>query len=129
MGLKSRVRPVREGGAQPGAGLFLWRPQAGFSALGEKGLPADKVADAAVADLQEFMGGAAAVDPHLADQLLIPMALAEGTSHLSTHRLTRHTLTNIALLQQWLNVAITVAVDQDQPGTVTVEGIAFTPPK
>lgn len=126
LGLKSRVKPVREGGAQPGAGLFLWRPQAGFSALGEKGLPADKVADAAVADLREFMVNAAAVDHHLADQLLIPMALAQGTSHFSTNRLTLHTLTNIALLRQWLNVTITITGDQDQLGTVTVEGIAFT---
>ena len=126
MGLISRVKPVRAMGEHPGAGLFLLRPQAGFSALGEKGLPADKVAEAAVAELRAFVDNRSAVDPHLADQLLIPMALARGLSRLSTSKITSHTLTNIALLRQWLNVTITVNGDLDQPGEIVVEGIGFT---
>ena len=126
LGLMSRVRPVRDKGDNPGAGLFLARPQAGFSALGEKGLPADKVAEAAVAELRAFVDNRSAVDPHLADQLLIPMALARGLSRLSTSQITLHTLTNITLLRQWLPVTITVNGDLDQPGEVVVEGMAFT---
>ena len=126
IGLKSRIKPERASGEQMGAGLFLSRPQAGFSALGEKGLPADKVAEAAVTELMAFLDSAAAVDAHLADQLLIPMALASGTSRLTTNRITLHTLTNIALLQQWLDLPIHVTGDQDQPGEITVEGIGFT---
>lgn len=125
MGLISRIKPVRESGAHPGAGLFLWRPQAGFSALGAKGVPADHVADEAVAQIRPFMDNQAAVDPHLADQLLIPMALASGQSHFSTSQITLHTLTNLTLLQQWLNVTTAVTGALDQPGAITINGSGF----
>lgn len=126
LGLKSRIKPVREMGEHPGAGLFLWRPQAGFSALGAKGVPADKVAAAAVADLSHFIDNPSAVDPHLADQLLIPMALAHGSSYFTTSEITSHTLTNIAILRQWLNVSIQVVGEPGQPGQITITGIGFT---
>lgn len=122
MGLISRIKPVRERGAHPGAGLFLWRPQAGFSALGAKGVPADHVADEAVAQIPPFIDNQAAVDPHLADQLLIPMALASGHSHFSTSQITLHTLTNLTLLQQWLNVTVAISGELDQPGEITING-------
>ncbi|MFN2190386.1 MAG: RNA 3'-terminal phosphate cyclase, partial [Candidatus Promineifilaceae bacterium] len=41
-GFEANVQPVRARGAGPGAGIVLWMPQAGFSSLGRKGLPADK---------------------------------------------------------------------------------------
>ena len=126
-GLQAAVQPLRERGQGPGAGIFLWLPQAGFGSLGRKGLPSDKVAEAAVAELLAFVDNeAAAVDPYLADQLLIPMALARGRSTLTTNRLTSHTLTNAALLRRWLEAAIRVEGEVGRPGQVTVEGISFS---
>lgn len=125
-GLRPAVEPLRERGPGPGAGIFLWLPQAGFNSLGRVGLPADKVAEAAVNDLLVFWRDkTAAVDFHLADQLLLPMALAQGISSLTTNRLTQHTLTNVALLTQWLNVSITVDGRLDAPGRVVVNGMGF----
>lgn len=125
-GLAPRIDPMRERGVGPGAGIIIWRSQAGFSALGRKGLPADKVAEMAVAELLAFVDNGSAVDYHLADQLLVPMVLARGKSSFTTNRLTRHTLTNVNLLRQWLGVNIDVKGVLDQPGSVTVTGIAFS---
>ena len=126
-GLDTSIRPLRERGPGPGAGIFLWVPQAGFGSLGRKGLPSERVAEAAVADLLAFIENeAAAVDAHLADQLLLPMALARGTSTFTTHRLTQHTMTSAALLRRWLDASITVEGKPDGPGSVTVAGIDYT---
>ena len=126
-GFKTSIQPLRERGQGPGAGIFLWVPQGGFGSLGRKGLPSERVAEAAVADCLAFAeNGAAAVDAHLADQLLIPMALARGTSTFTTDRLTRHTMTNAAILRRWLDVPITVDGEPDGPARVTVKGIDFT---
>ena len=122
MGLKAAVSAVRENGVGPGAGIILWRTQAGFSSLGRRGLPADKVAEAAVADLAAFLDNGTAVDKYLADQLLIPMALAQGQSSLTTDHLTRHTLTNSALLRQWLDVSIRIDGELGETAEITVDG-------
>lgn len=66
--------------------------RAGFSALGERGKPAEDVAADAVRDFEAFVATDAAVDRHLADQLLPFLALAGGrvrapevTNHVETH--------------------------------------------
>ncbi|RPJ56392.1 MAG: RNA 3'-phosphate cyclase, partial [Acidobacteria bacterium] len=62
-------------------GTFVWLvveaegPLGGFSALGRRGVPAEQVADEAVDALLEFVRADAGCDPHLADQLILPMAL------------------------------------------------------
>jgi RNA 3'-terminal phosphate cyclase (ATP) len=124
-GFEVNVQPVRERGAGPGAGIVLWMSQAGFSSLGRKGLPADKVAEAAVAELTSFVDSGAAVDHHLADQLLVPMALAHGRSTLTTDCLSSHALTNIALLRQWLNAQIDVHGAAGRAGKIIVTGIGW----
>lgn len=124
-GLEADVQPVRKRGAGPGAGIVLWVTQGGFSSLGRKGLPADKVAASAVADLLAFVDNGAAVDKFLADQLLLPMALANGESNFTTDRLTNHTLTTIDLLRQWLDVSIKIDGSFNEKVRITVDGIGF----
>jgi RNA 3'-terminal phosphate cyclase (ATP) len=121
-GFEPAIEAVRERSDGPGAGLVLWRPQAGFSSLGRRGLPAEDVAQAAVADFIAFMDNGAAVDRHLADQLLIPMALAHGQSSFTTDVISRHLLTNVQLLRQWLGVSIAVQDMPGQLGHVSVAG-------
>ena len=126
-GFEPVIEAVRERCNGPGAGIVLWRPQAGFSSLGRKGLPAEDVAQAAVAELLSFMDNGAAVDRYLADQLLIPMALAHGQSSFTTDSISRHLLTNVQLLRQWLGVSIEVQGEPSQFGRVTVTGIGYQP--
>ena len=76
--------------------------QAGFSALGKRGKPAERVADEACRALIDFLESGAAVDPNLSDQLILPMALSDGESRFTTSQITRHLTTNIWLVEQFL---------------------------
>jgi len=69
---------------------------AGFDACGEKGKPAEEVATEAVADLTALWETGAAVDEHLADQLLVFLALSGG--RVVVPGLTGHVETNLAVL-------------------------------
>ncbi len=63
-----------------------------FTGFGQRGVPAENVAGAAVAEAKAFLAAGMPVGPHLADQLLIPLALAGGGS-FDTTELTPHTTT------------------------------------
>jgi RNA 3'-terminal phosphate cyclase (ATP) len=58
------------------------------------------------------MSSSAAVGPFLADQMLLPMALA-GSGSFTTSELTMHTLTNAQVIRKFLTVDIqTTEIDQ-----------------
>ena len=97
---------------------------AGFTSLGKKGKRAEKVADEACSEFFRFVASDAAVDEHLADQLILYMALAKGQSSIVTKSLTRHLNTNIWVVEQFLPV--TFQVDETE-GRVSVEGVGFSP--
>jgi RNA 3'-terminal phosphate cyclase (ATP) len=78
-----------------------------YTGFGQRGVPAEEVADKTVREVQEYLAAGVPVGKHLADQLLIPMALANG-SKFRTLPLTDHTTTNIQVLKQFLNVEIQV---------------------
>lgn len=124
-GHRPHIEAIRERGRGPGAGMVLWAPGAGFTSLGRKGLPAEQVAETAVAEFRHFVDNKAAVDRYLADQLLLPLALARGGSQFTTDKLTTHTQTNAALLRRWLDVPIDIDGDIDQPAAVAVSGLSF----
>lgn len=128
-GLGAQIEIVAAASPSPGTCLFLLaefeHARAGFSALGERGKPAEKVADEVVEALLAFLRSEAAVDPFLADQLLLPMALAEGTSHMTTSRLSQHLFTNAWVIEQFLPIRIDVEGEVGRPGRVTVEGVGF----
>lgn len=75
------------------------RPTAGVSALGERGTPAEETAREAVDRLRRFRDGPGAVDRHLADQLVLPVALAGGTVAAPTA--TDHLASCVALVEQF----------------------------
>lgn len=78
-----------------------------ISAIGERGLPAEKVAQAAADEAKRYLAHDVSVGEHLADQLLIPMALA-GRGSFLTLKPTLHTTTNIDIIQKFLDVRIDV---------------------
>lgn len=91
---------------------------AGFSALGARGKRAETVADEACQALQNFLASDAVIEPYLADQLILPMALATGESRFTTSQVTRHLTTNIWLVQQFLPVRFEVNGAENEPGEV-----------
>jgi RNA 3'-terminal phosphate cyclase (ATP) len=125
-GIQPTIRAVRERGRGPGAGIILWQPQGGFSSLGRKGIPAENVAETAVVDLLSFADSDAAIDPYLADQLLLPLALASGRSTFTTQRLTQHTLTNAQLIQQWLDIPVQLNGRLNEAGQIEISGLGFS---
>jgi RNA 3'-terminal phosphate cyclase (ATP) len=89
-------------------------------ALGARGKRAERVADEAVDVLAAFLGSDGAVDPWLADQLLLPLALAEEPSELRTSEVTAHLLTNAEVIRLFLPVEIGVDGPLGGPATVQV---------
>jgi RNA 3'-terminal phosphate cyclase (ATP) len=124
-GISARLEPRRLRGTGPGAGIFLHavytHTVAGFTAYGRRGLPAERVAEAACEDLLAYHRAEGAVDPHLADQLALPCALAGGASRLSVSRVTQHLLTNVAVICQFLDLQVDVAGALDTPGLLILE--------
>ena len=93
---------------------------AGFNALGERGKPAERVAEEACFDLLRWWRSGAAVEMHLADQLVLPLALAAGPSTFTTCRVTQHLLTNAWVVEQMLPVHIAVEGGEGEHGKVQV---------
>jgi RNA 3'-terminal phosphate cyclase (ATP) len=128
-GLRPQVQPLRERAAGPGAGLFLVAEYegstAGFAALGEQGKPSEQVAEEASLDLLANHASGQPVDMHLADQLLLPAALAAGRSSYATCRVTRHTLTNAEVIRQFVPAGIEIEGEVEAAGVVRVEGVGY----
>ncbi len=89
-----------------------------FAGFGRRGVSAEKVAAGVVTEAKDYLEADVPVGPYLADQLLIPMALAGGGS-FRTMPLSQHTLTNIEVIRRLLDVRI-VAVPVGE-GVVDVE--------
>jgi len=91
-----------------------------YYALGERGKPAERVADEAVNAFETFLATDAAIDQYLADQLLLPLALASGVSVLRTARVTEHLITNAAVIRLFLPATIEIQGEIGRPGLVHI---------
>ena len=98
---------------------------AGFSSLGERGKPAERVADEAIDEFAQYLAREEPVDPRLSDQLVLYMALAEGQSLIRTSQLTLHTTTNVWVVQRFLPVEFNVSATLGQPAEIRVDGMGF----
>lgn len=92
-----------------------------FTALGEKGVPAERVAASLARECKSFLKATAPVGPHLADQLLVPLALGQGGTFRTTSPLSLHTTTNADVIQKFLNVQIHQTELDNETTEITVE--------
>jgi RNA 3'-terminal phosphate cyclase (ATP) len=97
-----------------------------FFAIGRKGKPAERVADEAVNAMFAFLKTDGAVDSYLADQLLLPLVLTGGPSQFRTAAVTRHLLTNAAVVETFLPGTVEVQGDLEASGTVRITPIHST---
>ena len=99
-------------GASPGAGLTLAAEYRGtvlgWSALGERGMPAEKVGHAAASCLRTVMDAGGTLDSRTADQMITYMALAAGSSSFTVGRISGHLASQMHLLPQFLPVSFVV---------------------
>ena len=90
-----------------------------FTGFGELGVSAETVAGRTVKEVREYLASGVPVGRHLADQLLLPLALAGGGT-FSTLSPTAHTLTNIEVLRLFLDVDVKVEQQDEQVWAITI---------
>jgi RNA 3'-terminal phosphate cyclase (ATP) len=89
---------------------FITEVMTGF---GQRGVRAERVASELADEARRYIASGVPVGQHLADQILVPLALAGGGCFL-TLRPSLHTITNIAVVEQFLDVR--VEQQEVQPG-------------
>lgn len=72
-----------------------------FTGFGEKSVRAETVAKHVLQEVRDYVASGAAVGEHLADQLMLPMALAGG-GRFSTSVLSSHATTNAEVIGRFL---------------------------
>ncbi len=101
--------------------------RAGFSELGKKGYPAEKVGENTAFQFLEFLETSAQIEEHLADQILIPLSFVllrvdRRSFSFTTSRISRHLLTQAWLIPQFIKeISIKISGKEDSPGEVKIE--------
>lgn len=90
----------------PGAGITLWaqftNSTLGVDKLGKKGVSSEALAETSSKELLNMIDQNIAIDPLLADQLIIYLALCGGK--LETSEITPHTKANIHICESFLDI-------------------------
>lgn len=116
-----RVNHVKSVG--PGNIVSMYLKYSSFTttlvAFGERRRSAEKVAAQLVEDALAYVNSPAAIDTHLADQLLLPLALTKGGT-FSTSTPSLHFTTNASVIARFLPVDIRALPTEPSTGVHTV---------
>lgn len=125
LGLPAEIEIVELPSFGKGTLLFLLAEfeasQACYFSLGARGKPAEQVADEAVDALLSFLRTDGVMDEYLADQLLLPLALAPEPSELRISKVTQHLLTNAQVIQAYQTAKIDIEGKYGEPGLVYIK--------
>ncbi len=106
--LRIRGLPTEQG---PGNALLLTLEHEHvsdvFTAFGEKSVSSETVAKKVLKEARSYIASGAAVGEHLADQLMLPMALA-GSGAFTTDVMSQHSVTNAEVISRFLPVVWTL---------------------
>jgi RNA 3'-terminal phosphate cyclase (ATP) len=94
-----------------------------FFGIGERGKPAELVADEAADQAVAYLNAKEPVDPHAADQIVLPLAFAPGVSEYRTTEVTRHLTTNIGTIRRFVDREIVCDGEDGGPGIVRVGAV------
>ncbi len=123
--LQAQVRPSETQASGRGTIVFLTaefdNTRAGFSTLGEKGMPAEKVAEATVTELKNFLGKQVCLDHYLADQLIPYVALCGERVEMNVSKVTNHLKTNLWVTRKFLPISYSLRGPMGYPGTLIIE--------
>lgn len=78
-----------------------------FTSFGQKGIKAESVAERVAKEVRRYLSAQVPVGEHLADQLMVPLALAGGGAY-KTMPLSQHAITNRKVIGMFLDVPIAV---------------------
>jgi RNA 3'-terminal phosphate cyclase (ATP) len=94
-----------------------------FTGIGRRGVPAERVAEEAFQEMNEYLTADVPIGFYLADQLMLPLGIAAWqTGHggrFRTLSLTDHSTTHMDILRTFLNCHITSKTD-DQGTIVSI---------
>ena len=96
-----------------------------YFALGARGKPAEQVATEATEAFLGFLNSNGVFDEYSADQLLLPLCLAKGTSQFATPRITQHLITNARVIQKFFGANISVEGKLGKEGLVRIDGVDY----
>jgi RNA 3'-terminal phosphate cyclase (ATP) len=86
-----------------------------FTGVGERGVPAEVVAQRTLERARHYLDAGVPVGEHLADQLLLPMGIGAhqgtGGGAFRTLPLSSHSLTHVQVLKKFLDVTIRLEVE------------------
>ena len=91
-----------------------------ITAFGERGVPPERAADLVATEALALLAADVPVGAYLADQLLLPMALAAGGA-FRTVEPTLHCTTNAALIERFLPVRFSMREEQSGGGRWRIE--------
>jgi len=91
-----------------------------ITAFGERGVPPERAADLVATEALALLAADVPVGAYLADQLLLPMALAAGGA-FRTVEPTLHCTTNAALIERFLPVRFSMREEQSGSGRWRIE--------
>jgi len=104
----------------PGSGILIVaktdNSTFGADSLGDRNKSSEDVAKEAVKNFVAELDGS--VDRHMADMLLPFMALSGGS--IRTSQITQHIITNIEVIEKFLDVKFVIIGEKGMPGTITV---------
>ncbi|MEI6796421.1 MAG: RNA 3'-terminal phosphate cyclase [Methanomassiliicoccales archaeon] len=108
----AEARCLETRGLSTGAGLTVWadfgETWLGADALGERGVPAERVGELAAEKLMTLISSGAGADEHAADHLLPYMALAAAPSSMLVREMTPHMETQMETISLFLPARIAV---------------------
>ncbi|MCS7145638.1 MAG: RNA 3'-terminal phosphate cyclase [Nitrososphaerota archaeon] len=116
----------------PGTGILILARLSsglsmGFDSLGERGVPAEEVARRAAEEALSQLSTGAPIDKHLADQLIIWMALADGESRIRTSAITSHTATGVDVVGSLTGAEFGVKEEGPKGALISCRGIGLRP--
>ena len=92
-----------------------------FTGFGERQISAEEVAARVVDEVREYLAAGVPVGPHLADQMLLPMALAGGGTFI-TMALTEHAKTNMEIIRRFAPLEFAVTHLDNNRCRVSISG-------
>ena len=93
-----------------------------FTGFGERSRPAEEVAREAVEAARAWLQADVPVDEHLADQLLLPIALA-GSGSFRTTKPSLHTSTNAEVIHRFLPVRMAMQQESELVWKVAISSL------
>jgi RNA 3'-terminal phosphate cyclase (ATP) len=112
------------GGSGPGNVLYVEYEYENvteiFTGYGAHGIPAERLAAKVCQEVERYLKSTAPVGDYLADQLLLPMAISGGGTMRCT-ALTPHFLSQVQVIQQFMNIQITTEREDRLSWLVTVQ--------